>query len=91
MKRVYVTFEDGEHRQLVKVKGQRSLARLHHDTHEAGMMGLVTIKCSDKGAKHFQADLKVRGDVAAAVDDFLDTQRECHVCDATLKVIRNEK
>jgi hypothetical protein len=30
----------------------------------------------------------VRGDVAACVYDFLETQRECHVCGAELKVIR---
>ena len=51
-------------------------------------MALVTIKCPAKGAKHFQAELKIHGDVVNAVDDFLTTQRECHVCGAELTVIR---
>jgi len=52
------------------------------------MTELVVIKCPDKGAKHFQVELKIRGDVVGCVDDFLVVQRECHVCGKELEVIR---
>ncbi len=51
-------------------------------------METVIIQCPVKKAKHFQAKLKVKGDVEACVEDTLKMQSTCHVCNAKLEVIR---